>query len=157
MKQASFRNVVIWIGLIIVIGMGFMFPTSSAHAQGVFPTPDQILAEIIQLITGGFVSLIGVPALIAAVVNVLKFVGLVKDDTASSWSAGLSLLGFVAVVLFRILRPDIMLDVLDGYSGQIAQIIVYLMGFIVMMFLPAAIHAKLKAAQVPLLGKSFSQ
>jgi hypothetical protein len=157
MKRATFQKVVFLVGFIVIGLLAFMLPTQFVRAQGVLPTPDQILTEIMQLVAGGFVSLVGVPALIGALVNVGKYIGFVKNDTSANWSAGLSLFAFIAVVVFRVLRPDIMLDVLDGYAGQFAQIIVYLMSFIVMMIMPAAMHAKLKAAQVPLLGKSFSQ
>lgn len=156
MKNLSARNIFFTLGLLMVLLMVIFLPTKSVHAQGALPDFDKILSEIMQLITGGFVSLVGVPALIAALINVLKYIGLVKDTTASNWSAGFSLVAFLAVVLLRVLRPDIMLDVLDGYAGQVAQIIVYLMSFIVMMLAPAAFHARLKSAQVPLLGKSFS-
>jgi hypothetical protein len=156
MKRFTFRNIVFLVGFIVIGLLAFTLPTQPVHAQGMLPTPDQILTEIMQLVAGGFVSLVGVPALIAAIVNIGKYFGLIKDSMSQNWSAGLSLFAFIAVVVFRILRPDIMLDVLDGYAGQIAQIIVYLMSFIVMMLMPAIVHAKLKVANVPLLGKSFS-
>jgi hypothetical protein len=157
MEKVTFRKSMYVFGLVMVLAFMLVFPTQAAHAQADNPlTADQVLAEIMKLVTGGFVSLVGVPALIAALINVLKFIGLVKDDTSPNWSAGLSLVAFIAVILTRVLRPDIMLDVLDGYAGQIAQIIVYLMSFVVIMLSPAIYHAKLKAAMVPLLGKSYS-
>lgn len=154
--KIKFRTIVYCLGLLVIVVMALALPAGRVHAQGVMPA-DEIFKEILQLVSGGFAALVGVPALVAALINILKTIGVVKDATAGQWSAGLSLAAFIAVIVLRVFRPDIMLDVLDGYAGQIAQIIIYVLGFVVMMFMPAVFHARLKGAQVPVLGKSYSK
>src|SRR5512139_2555158 len=81
--------------------------------------------EIILKISAGFASLAGVSALVAVIVQVLKLVGVARDDTAGKWAAGFNLVAFLALVSFGIFQPQITMEVLDGYAAQIAVIALF--------------------------------
>ncbi|MEM5774513.1 MAG: hypothetical protein AAGU05_05880, partial [Anaerolineaceae bacterium] len=50
-------------------------------------------------------ALVGLAALIAVLINLLKLAGLVKDGDAQTWSAALNLLGMAALFLLKVIRP----------------------------------------------------
>jgi hypothetical protein len=115
----------------------------------------QILDILIKLIVG-FASLAGVASLIAALINLGKVSGLVTDGAAAKWSAGLNLVAFGVLVYFGVFQPGLALEVLDDYAGRIAQVLIFILGFIIQITGSATAHKALKTAQVPLIGKSFS-
>ena len=100
-----------------------------------------------------FGTLIGVAALIAALVNVAKTFGL-PDGFAPNLSAGLSLLAFTALVALKIFEPEIDIAVLDGKAADVAGLVLYILGFIVQLGLPAQFHKLLSGGSVPLIGTS---
>lgn len=102
----------------------------------------------------GFGSLAGVAALVAALINVLKVFGAVKDETAGQWSAALNLVFFAVLVYFGVFQPQIATEVLDGYAGQIAMILLFVLGYLTQIFTSPAVHTQLKAMRIPLLGAS---
>ena len=101
-----------------------------------------------------FVSLMGVAALIAAIVNVGKTVGFVQDEQAHKFSAVLSLIAFVSFVYFRVFVPEVDVFALDTQAAEIAKFMLYVLGFLVQMGLPAKFHEFFKG--LPLVGKSYS-
>lgn len=113
--------------------------------------------NIVVMIMLGFASLIGVSKLIAAVINLLKTIGVVKDGTSAKWAAALNLLAFIALVLLGVFRPDLTMELLDGYAGQIAAILLFVLGFISQIVGSQSAHVALSNARVPLIGKSFSK
>lgn len=115
------------------------------------------LLNVMVTIILGFAVLVGVSKLIAALVNILKLLHIVKDDTAGKWAAGLNLVAFIALVAFGVFRPDLAMSILDGYAGQIAMIILFVLGFITQITGSKLAHDQLKAAGVPLIGKSYSK
>lgn len=113
--------------------------------------------NIVVMIMLGFASLMGVSKLIAAVINLLKTIGVVKDGTSAKWAAALNLLAFIALVLLGVFRPDLTTELLDGYAGQIAAILLFVLGFISQIVGSQSAHVALSNARVPLIGKSFSK
>lgn len=104
----------------------------------------------------GFGSLVGVAALVTVLINILKALGVVKDGTAGQWSAVLNLIFFGVLVYFGVFQPQIATQVLDGYAGQIAMILVFVLGYLAQIFVSPAVHTQLKAMRLPILGASNS-
>lgn len=102
-----------------------------------------------------FISLAGVAALVAALVNVAKTFGL-PDGQAQNVSAVLSLVAFVALVLTKIFAPSVDFALLDEKSADFAVLVLYLLGFFVQMGLPAQFHEFLSRARIPFIGKSYT-
>ena len=127
----------------------------AAPAQVVLPPFDGILSAML-IITAGFASLVGMSKLNAALVNLLKLTPIVQDGTSAKWVAGFNLVAFVALVIFKVFRPDLTLDVLDGVAGQIATVVIFVLGLLVTMTGSKSMHEALKEAKVPLIGTSFS-
>jgi hypothetical protein len=105
----------------------------------------------------GFASLLGISKLIAALINVLKLVGVVKDGTSSRWSAALNLVAFIALVAVGVFKPGLTTELLDGYAGQIAAVLLFILGFLTQIVGSKSGHDALSDAGVPLIGKSFSK
>lgn len=103
-----------------------------------------------------FGTLAGVAALIAALVNVAKTFGL-PDGKAPQVSAVLSLLAFIALAGLKIFAPEISVEGLDEKAADFAVLVLYVLGVVVQMGLPAYIHKFLAEASVPVLGKSFTR
>lgn len=107
--------------------------------------------DIIIKITLGFASLAGVSALVAVLVQILKLVGVAKDDTAGKWAAGFNLVAFLALVYFGVFQPQIAIEILDGYAAQIAVIALFVLGFVTQMTVSKPTYSAFKGANVPLL------
>lgn len=101
-----------------------------------------------------FVALVGVGALLALVVNVLKVAGVVKDDTAPTWVTGLNLAGLVILFLLRVFAPGTDIGQLDGAAGTIAQIGVLILGLVTQVLGSKLAHRAFRGTW--LIGKSFS-
>jgi hypothetical protein len=166
MKQKYFTFILV--AMLVLLAAWAFAPAVAAQAPSPGPGPSSIawapLAEPIQIdvldvvgkIALGFASLIGVSGLVAALVSLGKVIKIVKDGTADKWAAGLNLLCFIVLVVFGVFRPDLATNILDGYAGQIAMIILFVLGFITQITGSKPMYDQLKAASVPLIGKSFS-
>lgn len=147
-------NKVRWYLFIVVLAV-FMLACSPMPAplqQETAPTPLDVIIQI----SLGFASLAGVASLVAVVIQVGKLFNVVKDDTAHKWSAGFNLLAFGVLVYFGVFQPSIALSVLDGYAAQVAQIGLFVLGFIVQITTSKPAYNAIKSARVPLLSYSFS-
>lgn len=111
---------------------------------------DTVLNILIQI--GG---LIGVAAAIAALINVGKTFGLVKDGDAGAWSAALNLVALAVLVALKLYRPDIDLEKVDVQVGAFAQVIGLLLSYIVQIKAAKQVHLELSSAHVPVVGKSY--
>lgn len=131
-------------------------PMPALLAAADIPLPADVF-NIVVMIMLGFASLVGVSKLIAAVINLLKTIGVVKDGTSAKWAAALNLLAFIALVLLGVFRPDLTMELLDGYAGQIAAILLFVLGFITQIIGSQTGHESLSKARVPLIGKSYSR
>jgi uncharacterized protein involved in response to NO len=113
----------------------------------------------ITLIVSQLVSLIGVGALGAAIVNVLKAVGVVKDGQAGVWQTGLQVLALAGLFYLNVFRPDevaALLPQLDAFAAGLAQTLTMLAGLFVQIGGAQWAHGVLKRLGLPLLSKSFS-
>jgi hypothetical protein len=114
--------------------------------------PDVILSVFMQ-----FLTLAGFGALLAAVINVLKWAKVVKDETAGAWLAGLSLVTIAFLVYMKIFQPQIAIDFLDSQAAVIAQILILILGYVTQLFSGFASHKLFSTLRIPLIGKSYSQ
>jgi len=112
---------------------------------------DTILAILVQV-----GSLVGVSAAIAALINVGKQFGLVKDGQAGAYSAALNLVALAALVALKLYRPDILLEDADVQLSAFAQIVGLLLTLVTQIKVSSGTHATLSNAEVPVVGKSFA-
>jgi hypothetical protein len=103
-----------------------------------------------------FGTLVGVAALVAALVNVAKVFGL-PDGYAPNLSAGLSLIAFIALVALKVFQPGTDVVMLDSKAADIAGLVLYVLGFVMQMGLPAQFHKLLSGGGVPVIGTSQSK
>jgi hypothetical protein len=108
----------------------------------------------ISLLVAQFLTLAGIGALIAFIVNALKTAGVVKDGTSATWATGFNLIGLVALFILKVFVPSADIGKLDGVAATIAQIGVLVLGLITQMLGSKLAHAT--ASGVWLIGKSFS-
>jgi hypothetical protein len=127
-----------------------------ARAQTGELSIDRILNAILVIVVG-FAALAGVSKLTAAIVSLLKYTGVILDGTSAKWTAALNLVFFIALVVFRVFQPDVTLEILDGYAGQIAQIAIFVLGFVMQITGSKPTYDQLKAAGIPLISKSLSE
>ncbi len=97
-------------------------------------------------------SLAGFGALIGFVVNLLKYLGVVKDGQAKTWVTFFNLVLLVALFVTQQIGID--LSAFDGFAAVIAEIGVLIMGLLVQGVGSKAYHTAMRG--VPLLGKSLS-
>jgi hypothetical protein len=102
-----------------------------------------------------FASLSGTAVFIAAVVNLLKMFGAVKDDTAASWSAGLNLAALITVIVLQILGKIDVVPALDSQAGVIANVLTAIGGLVWQIFLSRTTHVQVLAG-LPGVGTSNS-
>src|SRR3990167_2247463 len=105
-------------------------------------------------IAAQFAALAGAGALIALVVNVLKYAGVVKDGQAVTYSLVLNTIGMVALIAIKVFRPDLYVAQLDGIAAQVAAAGVTLFGLFVQLYGSRLGHQAV--AGIPVLGKSHS-
>jgi len=98
-----------------------------------------------------FATLAGVAALIAALINVAKAFGL-PSESAPKVSAGLSLVAFAGLVALQLFAPEVEVETLDAQAQDLSVAVLYILGFLVQMGLPAQFHSFFKRANVPLIG-----
>ncbi len=102
----------------------------------------------------GFVALVGVAALVAALINAGKQLGVVKDGTATSWSLYLNLFFFAVFVALKIFKPEVDISSLDQTAATIASVVVGILGIVVQMGASRVANAALRGA--PIIGFSHS-
>jgi hypothetical protein len=149
------RFTLFFLAILMLILMACSPMPAVLAATGV-PLPAETF-NIVVMIMLGFASLIGVSKLIAALINLLKTIGVVKDGTSAKWAAALNLLAFIALVLVGVFKPALTMELLDGYAGQIAAILLFVLGFISQIVGSQSAHIALSNARVPLIGKSYSR
>lgn len=156
MKAKMFKPM-FFVSMLVLVLAVFIVPMQvRAQSMQQDAVPPDVLSIVVKIALG-FASLVGVSQLTAALVNLLKVIGLVKDGTADKWAAGFNLAFFVALCLFGVFKPELALAILDGYAGQIAMVILFILGFIVQITGSSVAHVALSKARIPLIGKSYSQ
>ena len=111
--------------------------------------------EILEPIFAAALALGGAAALIAALVNVGKQIGVVPDGKAPTASLLLNLVLFVGVALAGVFAPTLDLVKLDGIAGDLAQILTLAFGIATQFGLTKQIAEALKGA--PVIGFSHSK
>lgn len=85
-------------------------------------------------------SMLGAQALITLLIDVLKFVGAIKDDAAGIWSAVLNLIGLAGIAVALGLNPSFDFPKLDAQFVIIAQFGSLIFGYIVQIAGTMHIH-----------------
>lgn len=104
-----------------------------------------------------FVTLGGFAALAAIVINVFKAIGLVKDDTAGTWAAGINLAGLIALYVAKIVSPELNIAGVDAHLSQLAEILTLIFAYIMQNWVSRGTHEVLASGKVPLIGTSYSR
>ena len=101
-----------------------------------------------------FATLVGFPALVAAVVNVLKYVNVITDTQAPTAVSILTLAGFVGVGIAYYTGNVPVLEGIDVKLGQVAMFLTTFLAFVIDLGLAKVAHIGLRG--VPVIGRSFS-
>jgi hypothetical protein len=101
-----------------------------------------------------WVALAGAGALIAVLINIGKALGWIQDGQATTWSTVLNIVGMISLLLLQIFKPGMDITAVDSAAGQIAQMLIILVGLVTQMLSSKGTHLALKGT--PLIGKSFS-
>jgi hypothetical protein len=141
--------------LLLVLLMAIF--ATPAFAQGETPTPPATPLEAVLAMILQFATLAGVGAVIAALVNVLKTFGVVKDGTAGKWFAGLNLVAIVVLVYIRLFQPQIAVEFIDAQAAVLAQILLAILGYIVQLGTGKAANGLFVDLRLPVVGKSYSR
>ena len=97
---------------------------------------------------------VGAGALIAIVINVLKYFGVVKDGEAPRWNAALNLGLIVVFVAVQLIWPGQSLQVIDTNLGLIAAILSFVFGYVLEIGSSKVTHAAVSG--LPVIGKSYT-
>lgn len=78
-------------------------------------------------------SMVGLQLLLSVLIDVLKWAGVVKDDTAGIWSAGFNLaaLGVIATIFYY--NPALDFPQIDAQLATIAKFLALILGYIIQM------------------------
>ena len=101
-----------------------------------------------------FVSLIGFPALVSAIVNVAKNYGWLADGSAPKLVGYLTLGGLVVTAGFFFTGNVPLLTQIDAQLGSLAMFLLTLATFVGELGLAKVYHAGLKGT--PVIGKSYT-
>lgn len=102
-----------------------------------------------------YLSLGGVAALIAVLINVLKKFGVVKDGTAPTWSLGFNLVGLVATFALNVFAPEFDFVGASEIAQTLAEIGALILGLVGQLAISRGTNAAVRGT--PLLGYSNSK
>jgi len=85
-------------------------------------------------------SLAGVFALIALLINILKWAGAVNDGTAGKWSAAINLVVLIAVAVIFKLYPSFDFAGVDAQIAEFARVAAILFAYIVQIVGTKQVH-----------------
>lgn len=97
-------------------------------------------------------GLAGFATLFTLIINILKSVGVVKDDTAPVWSAGFNVAGLVVLYVLGIVKPGFDVGGADVQVSGFVAAITPIINWVIMMASSRVAHNAIRG--VPLLGKS---
>lgn len=75
-------------------------------------------------------GLVGLPALWALLIDILKWAGLVVDDTAGKWSAAFNLVTLIVVAVIVQFFPTVAIPNVDGKLMEIVKFMTLIFGYI---------------------------
>lgn len=96
----------------------------------------------------------GFGAFVSMVVDVLKYVGLIKDGQAEYYTTGLNLAGLLGLFVVMAFFPGANIVLANSVLGKLAQIGVLVLGLVVELKTTSWVHAQLRG--LPVLGYSYS-
>lgn len=85
------------------------------------------LEQILSILT----ALVGWPAFVALVIDILKYFGVVDDGTSGKWNLGLNLLGFVAVAVLTGFFPGFDIPGSDTILLEYVKVAAYVFAILV--------------------------
>lgn len=94
------------------------------------------LDNILHIVEG----LVGTFALIALLINILKYVGVVNDGTAGKWSAALNLVVLITVTVVFKLYPTFDFGSVDAKIGELAKVAGIVFAYIIQLIGSRATH-----------------
>ena len=81
--------------------------------------------------------------------------GIVKDDQAQNWSAGLNLLGLAGLLAAKVYAPQVDIAGMDAQVAQFVQVGLVVFGYVLQLLASKGAYVAIRG--VPVLGKSFSK
>jgi hypothetical protein len=94
----------------------------------------------LKLILTIIASLVGAPALIAFVIDVLKWAGVVTDGNSAKWSAGLNALVLIVVAVASTFFPNFDIKTTDVMLLNLVQFAGLLFAYVVQIFVSNQTH-----------------
>jgi hypothetical protein len=101
-----------------------------------------------------FAALLGFAALLAVVINTLKFFKVIADGQAQKWSLFGNLLGILALYIFRLFRPDLPITGVDAILLEIATVGTYVLSIVSQLWVTKTTNSVVRG--LPVIGKSYS-
>lgn len=108
---------------------------------------NSVLAILVQ-----FGQLAGVAALIAVIVNVFKYFGLVPDGQGGRWFAAMNLIALFVLVGLRLFAPTVGIEFIDQQAATIANIFLIVLGYVMQLGVGSGTSDKLKSMKLPIVG-----
>lgn len=100
---------------------------------------DFSLQDLVQIVLG-YGSMGGFAVLVAILIDFLKRIGVVQDDTAQKWSAGLNILVLAFVVSARYWAPELSVEFLDEQAGMVAQVFAVVFSLVLQLMVSPKFH-----------------
>lgn len=109
--------------------------------------------ELNQMVTL-LVSLVGFGSLVSFLVQVGKYLGLVKDGDAQKFVAAMNLLALGFIFGAKVFFPEFDIVKLDGQIAQLVTALTAVFGYVVMLFGSKFTYSQIKG--IPWIGLSFT-
>ena len=102
------------------------------------------LDSVLRIVTG----LVGFPAFLAALINALKYFGVLSDGQAPYWNFGAQLLVYVGVALAVAFGKVDIVPGIDASLGSAAQLLLALLAFLSSLGIAKGFNAALRGTPV---------
>ncbi len=99
-------------------------------------------------------SLVGFSIFVSFLVNVGKFLGVVKDGDSDKWVKGLNLAGVIALYIMVTINPEFDVTPIDNILYEIATVGGALLSYLIMIFGSKLTYIGTKGT--PIIGYTFS-
>lgn len=103
-------------------------------------------------------GLAGMGALIAVVINLLKYSGAIKDGDSLKWASVFNMAGFVAYWALGMFDPELFassVGVYDDMAMNVAEVISIVLAIVIQFGSSPAVANSVRG--IPLIGKSLSE
>ena len=104
-----------------------------------------------------YVGLAGIGALIAVLVNLVKYTGVIADGDSLKWASAFNMVGFAAYWAVGLFNPDLLADnigTVDEAAGMIASAASIIIAIVIQFGSSPAVQNILRG--IPVIGKSLS-